>query len=90
MAKVIGGLTVKTHTKGREDYSEIITNIVDVLLGGNEFIERDDTISAQETVVGSSVKPWTRTSESAWWWVLVLMIDIARCWYLNVTNLTSW
>ena len=82
-------LTIKTDTESGESHGQVIADIVDVLLGRHELVESDDTITAQETVVGSGVQTWARPSESTWWWVLVLMSRISGGRYLNIADLTS-
>lgn len=46
----------KTYKSSKDD-SQVVADIVDVLLGLNELVEGYDTISREESMVGSSVEP---------------------------------
>jgi len=80
-------VTVESDTKGCQDDSEVVADVVDVLLGLDELVESDNTISAKETMVGSSVETRAGSTEGTGRWVLVLVVGVAHCRDEHVSDL---
>lgn len=83
-------ITIESNTESSQDNGEIVPDIVDVLLSSDQLVEGDDTVSAEESVVGSGIQTGAWTSESTWRWVSVLVIGIANSGNENVSDLGTW
>jgi hypothetical protein len=77
------GVPVCYDTEHGEQYGKVVTYVVHVLLGVDEFGEVGDAVVGEEVVVCGGIKTWTRAADVIGSWFGILVGGISVCWYLS-------
>lgn len=82
-------ITVGLETEEGQEEREIVADVVDVLLGVYQLVESDDTITGEETVVGSDVETGARSADIPCSRGNESMDGVTGCWDLVPSTLVT-